>query len=148
MVVAMQAVVSTTVSPYRATIAPLACFAIFPVSKISGRPPTSTVTECGTGIEFLSAIRYFLWLRVHAERVCRQASRPAARPPRTSVTFYWKKRGENPAGLLVKTTPEQLHHESLRPNRDCVLFSNCDCAVTQKNRLDELHALGPVTCAN
>src|ERR1700730_12415133 len=31
-------------------MAPLACLAILPVSRIKGRPPTSTVTECGAGV--------------------------------------------------------------------------------------------------
>jgi hypothetical protein len=41
--------------------------AIFPVSKISGRPPTSTVTEYGAGVLVFSDIDIFLKLRVHAE---------------------------------------------------------------------------------
>src|ERR1700748_229954 len=63
----MHAVVRTTVSPYRAVIAPWACLAIFPVSRISGRPPTSTVTEYGAGVLVFSDIDIFLGLRVHAE---------------------------------------------------------------------------------
>src|SRR6266849_422318 len=37
-------------------MAPLACLAIFPVSRISGRPPTSIVTECGAGVCLFSDI--------------------------------------------------------------------------------------------
>src|SRR5260370_27382619 len=37
-------------------MAPLACFAIFPVSRIRGRPPTSTVTRCGAGVFIFSDI--------------------------------------------------------------------------------------------
>src|SRR5713101_6450320 len=37
-------------------MAPLACLAILPVSRISGRPPTSIVTECGAGACLFSDI--------------------------------------------------------------------------------------------
>src|SRR6266852_4437319 len=37
-------------------MAPLACLAILPVSRISGRPPTSIVTECGAGVCLFSDI--------------------------------------------------------------------------------------------
>src|SRR5580704_12875968 len=52
-------------------MAPLACLAILPVSRIKGRPPTSTVTECGAGVLVFSDIGDFLWLRVRAEPSCR-----------------------------------------------------------------------------
>src|SRR5579859_795536 len=62
----MQAVVSTTVSPYRAVIAPFACLAIFPVSRMRARPPTSTETWCGAGIWVFSDITvHFLWTRLN-----------------------------------------------------------------------------------
>src|SRR6266550_8928646 len=54
----MQAVVSRTVSPYRAVMAPLACFAIFPVSRVRVRPPTSTVTRCGAGVCVFSDMKH------------------------------------------------------------------------------------------
>src|SRR5580692_11988684 len=49
-------------------MAPFACLAIFPVSRMRERPPTSTVTWCGAGaIMFSDMSNYFLWLRVRAE---------------------------------------------------------------------------------
>src|SRR5262249_29889730 len=54
---AMTAVLRITVSPYLATMAPLACFAIFPVSKISALPPISTDDWKGAGM-WLSAMIY------------------------------------------------------------------------------------------
>src|SRR5208283_1887881 len=52
----MQADTRTTVSPYLAVTAPLACFAILPVSRIRLRPPTSSVTWCGAGMRLFSVM--------------------------------------------------------------------------------------------
>src|SRR6266571_4620369 len=48
-------------------MAPLACFAIFPVSRVRVRPPTSTVTRWGAGVCVFSDMNHFLWLRFRAE---------------------------------------------------------------------------------
>src|SRR4029077_2936376 len=50
-------------------MAPFACFATFPVSRVRARPPTSTVTICGAGMCVFSDMNHFLWLRVRAEHV-------------------------------------------------------------------------------
>src|ERR1700684_4122796 len=57
----MQAVASTTVSPYRATIAPCACRAILPVSNDKVRPPTSKLT--------FSNIKHVLFSPIHRSLV-------------------------------------------------------------------------------
>src|SRR6266705_468058 len=48
-------------------MAPLAWFAIFPVSRVRVRPPTSTVTRWGAGVCVFSDMNHFLWPRFRAE---------------------------------------------------------------------------------
>src|ERR1700753_2454079 len=109
----MHAVVRTTVSPYRAVIAPFACLAILPVSRMSGRPPTSTVTEYGAGVLVFSDIDIFLGLRVHAE--------PFHFVRRIVSAFHLKIRGEvftRSANQRLDTSPmipplnEQRHERT------------------------------------
>src|SRR5713226_6817929 len=116
----MHAVVSTTVSPYRATIAPLACLAIFPVSRMSGRPPTSTVTRCDAGEFVFSDIKSFplaqhLCVSVVAARSRSEGLkclRRAKGQQRTmSLLLFRKKRGENQKRTNKR---DGLHHEKLR----------------------------------
>src|ERR1700730_4125329 len=86
-------------------MAPFACLAILPVSRTKGRPPTSTVTECGAGMLVFSDIDDFLWLRVCAERSCEDFC------PR----FSWKR----DEGVFCEAEKiRQLHHNKLRPIRD------------------------------
>src|ERR1700693_5921067 len=84
-------------------MAPLACLAILPVSRIKGRPPTSTVTENGAGVMVFSDIGDFLWLRVRAERSCGNfVSALAVRERRRVLTRL--------------TKHAQAHYDKFRPN--------------------------------
>src|SRR6266849_4401475 len=70
--------------PSRLKKPPLACLEILPVSRISGRPPTSTETWCGAGICVFSDMNHFLWRRDHAEH------------------FHLPSQGEQPCGRSLK----------------------------------------------
>src|ERR1700730_9472338 len=86
-------------------MAPFACFAILPVSRINGRPPTSTVTEYGAGVILFSDIYHFLWLRVRAERSCRDFC----------PCFSWTKRKRGEC-IASPTKCARSHQNKFRPN--------------------------------
>src|SRR6266699_4350273 len=81
-------------------MAPLACFAIFPVSRVRVRPPTSTVTRCGAGVCVFSDMNHFLWTRIRAEHLeaVRRANGPLVYVGRSAAIHeeeqeartYWK----------------------------------------------------------
>src|SRR5436309_10920094 len=86
-------------------MAPLACFAIFPVSRIRGRPPTSTVTRCGAGVFVFSDIissfgSAFGRQHFHVQGICPCFQLVAPTGPGAVV----KKRSENTRGSLRKTS--------------------------------------------
>src|ERR1700730_2984809 len=105
-------------------MAPLACLAIFPVSRIRERPPTSTVTLCGAGMLVFSDIADFLWLHVHAERSCRdfclrlrwgrKEARAEMREGRNATDYTTRTAGQAAAGCpTIPQAAAQRHADRL-----------------------------------
>src|SRR5437016_4598395 len=93
-------------------IAPLACFAIFPVSRVSVRPPTSTVTRRGAGVSVFSDMNRFLCLRIRAEHLqARSRGKRALSLRWPQCSHPWGRvRGESDrkADETRRTTPREI----------------------------------------
>src|SRR6266704_3523880 len=96
-------------------MAPLACFAIFPVSRVSVRPPTSTVTRWGAGVCVFSDMNHFLWPRFRAEHF-----EARSRGERDPTDYTTRNSGTTSAGCL---TTDSAWNVSIRENAvDIVLI--------------------------
>src|SRR5260370_5527465 len=124
-------------------MARLACLAIFPVSRVRVRPPTSTVTRWGAGVCVFSDMNHFLWLRFRAEHLeARSQSkrawsftltptgsgpsmrkskrRESSRGERNATDYTTRTSGTNSAGCL---TTDSVWNVSIRENAvDTVLI--------------------------